>query len=88
MTQVITCPRCLGKYSGEHNHSHTAGTLFDHRFVECATCHGRGAETCELCEGKGRVDVHLHPTDIANSLLMARKHTAQALMMKKERKGA
>lgn len=53
---IVACPLCLGKFSGIHTHSHTTADVFDQRFADCGVCHGRGAITCEMCEGAGRVE--------------------------------
>ena len=52
---VSTCPKCLGKFGGIYNHAHTGGPFTDFRFLNCPGCHGRGAITCETCEGTGRL---------------------------------
>ena len=63
---IVTCPECNGKYNGRTgivgakmrhigSHSHTGSDQVDPRFLDCPHCHGRGAMTCERCEGAGRI---------------------------------
>jgi DnaJ-class molecular chaperone len=56
MTELIlTCYGCLGKFSGAANHTHQSNGIVDERFADCRICHGRGAVTCEVCQGTGRL---------------------------------
>ena len=53
---IQTCGECRGKFNGRNiTHTHTSGEIIDDRFLDCRTCHGQGAITCENCGGTGRV---------------------------------
>jgi len=55
MTITVTCPSCHGAYSGPHTHAHTDSEIINDLFTACPTCHGKGAQSCSLCEGCGMV---------------------------------
>ena len=77
---ILPCPDCRGTYNGTNRtHSHTdsrAGAV-DERFLGCVTCRGRGAITCDVCNGKGRVTVQ--DGKIIGTVALDPKPTLEAL---------